>query len=156
MTVGLIVIVAAICLGAWLFRDTVVARGFVALMGPIGVVLPLLVLRHIGAELGLSIQTFGTIELLVFLMTYVVFLVAAMGAVPVDMYRWGYAPLPVAAMVLALCGYGALTGSVFIPLVAVTGQALWVMGWGSSNWFDHVLHVVLVPITIIALALRMF
>ena len=156
MTVGLIAVVAGLCLGAWLFRDTVAARGFVALVGPIGVVLPLLVLRYIGADLGLSVQVFGTVELLAFLGAYLVFLAATLGMVPVDMYRWGYAPVPVGAMVLILCGYGALTGNVFIPLVAVTGQALWVTGWGSSNWFDHVLHVLLVPITIIVLALRMF
>jgi hypothetical protein len=43
---------------------------------------------------------------------------------------------------------------VFLPLVAVLGQALWLMGWGSSNWFDHVLHAVLVPVTTVVLILR--
>jgi hypothetical protein len=57
-------------------------------------------------------------------------------------------------MLMGLCGYGALTGQVFLPLVAVLGQALWLMGWGSSNWFDHVLHAVLVPVTTVVLILR--
>jgi len=30
------------------------------------------------------------------------------------------------------------------------------MGWGSSNYFDHVLHPVLVPAVVLVLALRLF
>ncbi|WP_299848027.1 hypothetical protein [uncultured Roseovarius sp.] len=139
-----------------LFRDTIVVRGFVAVLGPIGIMLPLLALRHAAAGAGVAIPSFGTVELLLFLLGYMVFLATAMGVIPVDLYRFGYAPVSVAIMVLALCGYGALTGNVFIPLVAVLGQALWVMGWGSSNWFDHVTHALLVPILFVVLTLRLF
>ena len=61
-----------------------------------------------------------------------------------------------AAIVLAVCAYGALTGNLFLPAVAVTGQFFWVAGWGSGNWFDHVLHVLLVPVTAVELAVRLF
>ncbi len=139
-----------------LFRDTLPMRGMVALLAPFGVMLPALALRHIGAKLGLPVVPFSGVELAVFLVVYVAFLASAMGVIPVDVYRLGYAPLPVGAMVLAVCLYGLATGNWFLPLVAVTGQALWVLGWGSSNWFDYVTHVLLVPVAGIALILRAF
>ncbi len=135
-----------------LLRQTIVIKPFIALIGPVGVVLPLLALRHMAGQLGLEIRAFSTAELGIFLLAYGAFLAASLGYLPVDIYRLGYAPLPVGIMALALCAYGALTGNFFIPLVAVTGQGLWYLGWGSSNWFDHVLHAALVPIALLALA----
>lgn len=137
------------------FRDTVALRGLVAVLGPIGVVLPLLALRHAGAGLGLPVQSFPTTGLVAFLLAYLLFLAASMGVLPADPYRLGYAPLPVAVMVLALCALGAVQGSLFLPLLAVLAQALWVAGWGSSNWFDHVLHATLVPVVAVVLIGRL-
>lgn len=142
-------------LSVLIFRDTLVVRGIVALLGPIGIVVPMLALRHVAVGMSVPLPAFGTPELLVFLVAYVGFLAAAMGVLPVDLYRFGYAPVPVAIMVLALCAYGALSGNFFVPLVAVAGQALWVAGWGSSNWFDHVLHASLVPVVMVVLVLRL-
>lgn len=142
-------------LGVILFRDTLPIRGFVAVLGPIGIVLPLLALRHAAAGAGVAVTPFGTVELLVFVLLYMAFLATAMGVIPADIYRIGYAPVPVAIMVLALCAYGLVTGNVFVPLVAVLGQALWVMGWGSSNWFDHITHALLVPVILVVLILRL-
>lgn len=155
-TVALILGVVAGGLAVLLFRDTVVVRGFIALLGPIGIVLPLLALRHVAAGLGMAVTPFGTVELLIFVLAYMGFIATSMGVIPVDLYRLGYAPLPVGVMVLVLCLYGALTGSLFLPLLAVLAQALWVMGWGSSNWFDHVTHALLVPIIFVVLFLRLF
>lgn len=146
---------AVLGLGAvLLFHGSLALGALIALLAPFGVLLPALALRHAAAALGLPIQPFSTTELLVFLILYTAFLAAATGAIPVDLYRWGYAPIPVALMVLALCCYGALTGSLFVPLVAVLGQAVWALGWGSSNWFDEVSHAMLVPILVIVLITR--
>ena len=146
---------AAGALAVLVLRDTVPLRGMVALLAPFGVMLPALALRHMAAKLGVPVVPFGTVEVLVFLLAYLLLLASAMGALPVDLYRLGYAPLPVGLMVLAVCGYGFATGNWFVPLVAVLGQALWVAGWGSSNWFDHVTHVLLVPAAAIVLLLRL-
>ncbi|MFD0860350.1 hypothetical protein [Roseovarius aquimarinus] len=141
---------------AILLRDTLPLRGAVALLGPIGAVLPFVILRQMAGDLGLPIAPFGSLELLVFLGLYTAFLASAAGALPVDLYRLGYAPIPVAAFVLALCAHGLAQGMVFVPLLAVTGQAMWVMGWGSSNYFDHILHPALVPAVALVLLLRLF
>lgn len=143
----------AIC--AFVFRDTLPLRGMVALLGPVGIVLPLLILRQMTAHLGVPVQPFGTLELLFFLAFYIAFLASAAGAIPVDIYRLGYAPWPVALMAAALCLLGLWQGALFLPVLAVPAQAVWVIGWGSSNWFDHVLHPALVPAALIVLVLRL-
>lgn len=137
-----------------LARGTLVIGGLMALLEPLGVVLPLLVLRQAAGALGWPVPAFSSGELLGFLALHVAFLAASMGVLPADPYRLGYAPWPVACMVLLLCAYGLITGNWFVPLVAVAGQALWVAGAGSSNWFDHVLHAALVPVVAAVLILR--
>lgn len=136
-------------------RDTLVVRGLVALLDPVGIVLPLLILRQVAGALGLPVMPFGTGELLFFLALYIPFLACALGVWPVDPYRVGYMPAPVAGIVLVVCLYGLLVGNWFIPLIAVAGQALWVARLGSSNYFDHVLHVALIPVVCVVLILRM-
>jgi len=154
---------AAIAVGAlssavavWAFRDTLVLRGVVAVLGSFRVVLAFLVLRHMATGLGIEVMPFGTVELVVFVLAYGAFLATATGTLPADIYRLGYAPLPVGVMVLAVCGYGMVQGSPFVPLVAVAGQAFWAFRLGSSNWFDHVLHAGLVPVAGVVLILRVF
>lgn len=138
-----------------LYRDTALLRGVVAVFGPIAVVLPMLALREVAKSMGLPVQSFGTAPLVVFLIAYVVFLIASAGVLPFDPYRLGYSPGPVAVMVLAICAWGAIQGNLFLPLLAVLAQALWLAGRGSSNWFDHMLHVLLVPIVVVALLGRL-
>lgn len=146
---------AVVALGVVAFaRQSMVPGGVVALLAPFGVMLPALALRHMAGGLGLPVVPFGTLEIVVFLGLYVAFLAASMGVLPVDPYRLGYAPVPVGVMVLVVCLYGALTGNPFLPLVAVLGQVAWVMGWGSSNWFDYVLHVLMVPVAVGVLVQR--
>ena len=137
-------------------RDTLPVNGLVALLAPFGVMLPALALRHMAVAQGLSIPGFSTGEIAVFLLVYIAFLCTAFGVIPVDLYRYGYAPWPVATMVLAVCAYALLTGNWFLAGVAVTGQLAWVMGWGSSNWFDMMLHVLLVPVAAVTLITRLF
>ena len=148
-------VVAAVGL-AFGLKDTLATGGLVALLAPFGVMLPALALRHMAAKLGVPMVPFATWELVLFLVAYTGFLAAAFGVIPVDLYRLGYAPLPVAVMVLVVCAHGALTGNWVVPLVAVLGQLFWVLGWGSSNWFDYVLHVLLWPVALLVLVARAF
>ena len=139
-----------------LARRTRPLAGLMALMSPLGVMLPALALRQVAAASGVPVETFGTWDMVVFLLAYLGFLASVLGVVPVDIYRLGYAPVPVAVMVLVVCAYGLWSGNLFLPLVAVLGQAFWVAGCGSSNWFDHVLHAGLVPVAGVVLILRVF
>lgn len=138
-----------------LARRSLPVAGAMALLSPVGVMVPALALRHIASGWGLPVQPFGTAELVIFLLAHGAFLASSMGLLPADPYRLGYAPVPVAVMVLAVCGYGLATGTLFLPVVAVLAQAAWVMGLGSSNWFDHVLHAALLPVGLAVLVLRL-
>jgi hypothetical protein len=137
------------------FRESFPVMGLMALLEPIGIILPLLILRQASGALGWDWPAFSTEELLIFLLFYVAFLATAFGVIPLEAYRIGYAPGPVAVMVLALCLYGFLSGNWFVPLTAVAAQAMWVAGAGSSNWFDHILHVALVPVVVVVLITRL-
>ncbi|MEB8388276.1 hypothetical protein OO012_13645 [Rhodobacteraceae bacterium KMM 6894] len=146
--------IGAIC--AIGLRSTLPVGVIMAVLDPIAIILPLLALRHMVAAIGVPVQPFGTAELVVFLLLYLTFLATAAGALPWQVYRLGYTPIPVALIALALCVVGLWQGALFLPLVAVSGQALWVLGWGSSNYFDHIVHAALVPVVIVVLILRLF
>jgi len=138
-----------------LFRRSMVVGAFVAILEPVGCALPFLALRHIAPSVGVDIVPFSTIEIGVFLVTYIGFLSASLGAIRLDPYRLGYRPWPVALVALGLVALGGVTGNLFYPLVAVCGQALWLLRLGSSNYFDHILHAVLVPVAIVELVSRL-
>lgn len=133
----------------------VVMRALLALFEPVGVVLPLLAARDVAQALGWEMRVFSTPELIAFLIAFLVFLAASTGRLGFDPYRLGYAPLPAGAIALLACIYGAAVGDLFVPLLAVTAQMFWLLRWGSSNYFDHILHALLVPIAVIALIARL-
>ncbi|WP_198389315.1 hypothetical protein [Roseovarius faecimaris] len=140
---------------AILLRQNMVVRGLAALLEPIGIVLPLLMLRHMLGAVGVSFAPFGALELFAFILFYSAFLICTFELMPFDPYRVGYRALPVGGMVLALCAYAALSGHGIIAVIAVAGQAAWVLRIGSSNYFDHILHVSLLPVAVVVLIARM-
>ncbi len=156
MPVSLVLGLALGMVCAAIFRDTLPLRGLIAVLGPVGIVLPLLILRQMAGNLGVPVQTFGSVQIVMFILLYVAFLATAAGAISMDVYRFGFAPWPVAIMVLTLCALGLWQGALFLPVLAVVAQVFWVLGWGSSNWFDHVLHPMLIPAAIIVVVLRLF
>lgn len=44
--------------------------------------------------------------------------------------------------------FWALRGHTVIAIAAILGQILWIADLGSSNFFDHVSHVLLIPVII--------
>jgi len=148
---ALICAVAAGGVCATIWRKTVAVNGFVALLAPFGIMLPALALRDVAVEFGIPVPGFALLEILLFLLLYTGFLLAAFGKLPLDLYRYGYAPKPVAIMVLVVCAYSLLTGNWFLAAVVVLAQGVWALGWGSSNWLDHVLHVLLWPVAAVVL-----
>ena len=129
----------------------VLVGGAVALLAPFGVMLPSLALGAMAGRPGLDVVGFSQLELGVFWVGYTVFLLSAFGILREDLYRLGYAPVPVGIMVVVICLYAALSANWFLAAVAVLGQFFWVMKWGSSNWFDYILHMLLWPVAVLAL-----
>lgn len=153
--IGAMTLGSTVGLIALAFPKNPISRGLVAVLDPVGVVLPLLALRHMAGWFDVGIYDFSVAELILFLIAYVLFLAAATDKLPFDPYRLGYSPIPVALLVLAICAIGAMQGSLFLPVLAVLAQLLWLLRWGSSNYFDHILHAILVPIVIIGLIGRL-
>lgn len=142
---------AALVLG---LRHRAGIGGPMAVLDPIGIVLPLLILHRVALATGLPVPAFATGEILLFLVLYFPFLAAALGVLPVDLYRQGYRPGPVAALALLLCLYGLVSGNWVVALIAVCSQLLWLLKIGSSNYFDHITHAALVPVAAVALIVR--
>ncbi|MFK7939708.1 MAG: hypothetical protein AB8B82_10030 [Roseovarius sp.] len=136
-------------------RHTLPVRGVMAVLDPIGIVLPILILWQVLGALGLPLAPFSALELIIFVIVYAAFLATAFGVIPVDLYRYGYHALPVAGIALVLCLYAVITGTWIVAVIAVAGQAMWVFKQGSSNYFDHILHATLVPVAVIALVARL-
>lgn len=151
---GFFAISLALVYGAvlvWFLRNNIAVSGSIAVLAPFGVLLPALALRHMVVGLGWNVPGFSGLEIGVFLVFYTAFLSSAFGRIPVNIYRLGYAPWPVAAMALFLCIYALLTDNWFLALVVVFSQVVWIIRLGSSNWFDHVTHVLLWPVALISL-----
>lgn len=141
-------------------RRHMVIGGAMAVLEPIGVVLPLLALRHMALaacpDLAPWLGQWQSWELAAIVLLYPLFLAASMGVWRAEPYRLGYHPMPVAVMVLILCLYALATGNLSLALIVVAGQVQWVLRRGSSNWFDHVLHVFVLPVAAIELVSRLW
>jgi hypothetical protein len=86
-----------------------------------------------------------------------VFYASSAGMLSVDLYRHGYDPLTVGGIAVVLSLYAALRGYLFLALVPVVAQLLWLSGIASSNYFDHLLHATMIcilPISILVGFLR--
>lgn len=122
-----------------------------AVLAPLGVLLPAMVLRSISRSLGIRIKPFHWAELLVFLALYSTFLSASAGLLPIDLYAFGYAPPGAIGIALFFCVWGLIRNSLFLPVTALISTTLWAFDLGSSNAFDNLSHVVLLPMALIAL-----
>lgn len=148
--IGLVSGVAAV----FYLRSSMALRGLVAVLEPMGIVLPILILRQMLGAIGVPFEPFGGLELFLFLLLYIPFLACAFDLLPFDPYRLGYRALPVAGVALVICLLALLSGQWVLALIAVAGQGLWVFRLGSSNYFDHILHVTLVPVAVVVLIAR--
>ena len=123
----------------------------VSVLAPFGVLLPALCLRSISRSLGVRITPFHWAELLAFLILYGLFLAGSAGLLGFDPYRYGYTIPGAIGIALLFCLIGFVMDSLFLPLVALVSTLLWFFGLGSSNAFDNVTHVVLIPLALIDL-----
>jgi hypothetical protein len=132
-------------------RQTQPMLYFTAILSPVAISIPLLALRSVGRSFGFGLPRFQRWEIGLFLLIYVTFLAASLGAVSFDPYRLGYDPAWATVVALLLVAYGAWRRNPVLPVIGVGGQVLWLAGIGSSNYLDQIGHALLVPILIIAL-----
>lgn len=124
----------------------------IAIFAPFGILLPTLALQDIARKC--KVYDFGTYpvhELVLVLIIYVAFLSASIGVFHFDPYRFGYSPAIGSSIALTACGYALWRGYYVIAVALILGQIAWTFDLGSSNYFDHMTHVIIVPIIFIVL-----
>jgi len=126
----------------------------IAVFAPFGVLLPVLAVQSLMRTTGVAVPRFATRELLLGLVCYVAFLSASLGVFDWDPYRLGYTPHWGGGIAVLIAAYGALRGHVGLSLAALLGQVLWMLDIGSSNYFDHISHALMVPILVVVLVQR--
>ena len=142
---GLIVAAAFVFLGGQASAVTM------AVLAPLGAVLPALALRDMAAGAGHPSPRLPSVDLAVVGALHAVFLAAAMGAVRFDPYRFGYDPAWGSVFALCCIAYLAWRRQAVLAAAVLVGQALWIGDVGPSNMADHALHMLLVPIVLIVL-----
>ena len=140
---------AALLCDVWLQAEVAVL--LIAVFAPFGTILPALALQNIARRQGLRMPTFGAGQQALILVLYVAFLCAALGVFSFDPYRFGYDPVLGSAMALAGCAYAVWSRFYFVACAFLLGQLAWTFDVGSSNYFDHITHVILVPVILISL-----
>lgn len=126
----------------------------IAVFAPFGLILPIVAGQGILRELGYPVKKFASIDLVIILTVYTVFISASVGVFAWDPYRYGYSPAGGGAVAALLCLYGILRQHPGVCIAAIGGQCLWMSDIGSSNYFDHVGHVLLIPIIFVCLVRR--
>lgn len=134
-----------------IWPDNPIFAALVALFSPFGVLFPALALRSITRSLGFRPKPFHWAELLGFVLAYSGFLAAAAGVLPFDLFAYGYSPIGATCVTLFLCAMGFIRNCLFLPSVGLISMALWTANLGSSNAFDNVTHLALLPLAVVAL-----
>jgi len=136
--------------------DNVFMLYFVALLDPLGLLLPLLALRNI-ADLLTTIAwpRITLYELLAWLVAGVVFIASALGVFAFDLYAVGYNDPAVVIIATTTSLYFAWRKQGLFLAISVLGYILWSFDFGSSNYFDYVFHALMVPVLAIQLMYRL-
>lgn len=125
-----------------------------AVFAPFGLLLPILAVQSGLRDFGVPINRFATFDLIVILILYLGFISASVGVVAWDPYRYGYVPIWGGSVALLFCLYGVLRGHLGVCLASLGGQILWMMDVSSSNYFDHVSHLMIIPVITVCLIRR--
>lgn len=124
----------------------------IAIFAPLGALLPALALQNIARKFNLyKPVAYPVYELILVLIIYVAFLSASIGVFSFDPYRYGYNPTLGSIIAFVTCCYALWRGYIFIAGALILGQIAWALGVSSSNYFDHITHVMLVPVILTTL-----
>jgi len=137
-----------------IFPELLFYSMIIAIFAPFGLLLPMAAVQGFFRDFGYPVNRFATVDLVIVLILYLIFVSASVGVVTWDPYRYGYDPVWGGFVALILCLYGMLREHLGIVIIALAGQFLWMLGIGSSNFFDHVSHVLIIPVILVCLFQR--
>lgn len=123
----------------------IVSGLMVAVLAPFGLLLPALAIRDVLGRIGLSVERFHPLEVLLALAVLTLFIASSIGVFPFDPYRLGYGVLAPASVSLCLVVWTVLRHHWLILIAILAAQMLWVLGAYGNNFFDHLFHALIVP-----------
>ena len=143
-SLGGLVLGLAIMLAA---RSTLPVLVLVSLFEPVAFGLSFLILRSL-AKPFLEIKVVPAWEQVLFLGLIFGYLYLSAGVTLFDPYRLGFDPLWAGCVAGSLCLYAGMRGYIGFSLLPFAAQIIWMTGLGSSNYFDHLISALMVPILI--------
>ncbi len=132
-----------------------VAGIYVATFEPFGVVLPAVclasTLRRVGVLNYPQITPWEKLGIAA-LLTFVV--LGTLGLIAPNPYALFYTGLAPALLALSVGAWAALRAQPHILVAVLLAQVLWLLDIGSSNLYDHLTHVLLIPALVVSAGLQ--
>ena len=117
----------------------------VAVLAPMGFMIPALIGRDIAAGFGAPVTPLGVWDVGLALVVCTALTLATLGFLHVDLYRLGYLPFSGSLIALLAIAYCLFRRHFWLAAVLLAGQAVWVADIGSTNLFDYIGHLLIIP-----------
>ena len=135
------ILMTVVALPDWSFSGI-----WIATFEPFGVMLPALCgMRLVQASGWQGPPPVPRLDKLVWALLILVVLLGAGGALSMHPYAWFYTGLGPAILALAVGAWSLWRRQTVVIGAVVVAQVLWLADVGSSNIYDHLAHVLLVP-----------
>lgn len=118
----------------------------VSLLSPLPVLIPVYALGLLAGPFGFRPGWWPRADLAVALVALLTLILSAIGHIGFDIYRYGYEAWPVAIIAAGMAALALWRNHMLLLVGIVLGQILWMLEIGSTNFFDHVSHILLIPL----------
>lgn len=129
-----------------LLRETSPILMFFAIFSPIGVVLPAIAIQNSLKTIGFQFVQFSRIEIATVFVLFLAYILASIGFVNWDPYRYGYSAVGVGIVSITISTYCFIRGHIVLLAAIFISQILWYLEIGSSNYYDNIGNMLLIPI----------
>ena len=117
-----------------------------AVFAPFGFLLPALAIRDVVGRSWIKIAPFHVLEVAAAMIAASLFIAASIGVFTFDPYRLGYGPIIPGTLALAGILWTCYRRHFVITAAILAAQITWSFGFLSPNFFDLVLHALVVPV----------
>ena len=113
----------------------------VALFEPLPFTLVIYALAFLARPFGFQSRPWPKSDIAISISAGFLLIFSAIGVLPFDIYRYGYEPLPVGVIAVVLALLALWRKHLLLCLSVPLALMLWMFNVASSNFFDHVFHV---------------
>ncbi len=113
----------------------------VAILEPLPVTMVVYGVAYLARPFGLALPPWSKAELVITILAGLLLMLSGTGVLPIDIYRYGYEPQPVAIMAVCLALLALWRKHVLLSLSVPLALVMWLFDIASSNFFDQVFHM---------------